>query len=106
MVVRNFKDAASRNSRFAPGSRLPGPGNRTRSSNTVMSATGGLGSDDIDRYYPNLKKFHTSAPSSPNTSTNYRIVSGPESSNATGSHTPFWNQQKDPEMAKNVRGIA
>jgi hypothetical protein len=97
---------AARNSRFAPGTTLPGPGIRTRSTNTVMSATGGLSGDDIDRFYPNLKKLNYSAPSSPNTSTNYRIISGAESSNATGSHTPFWVQSKDPDLAKNVRGIA
>ena len=97
---------SARNSRFAPGSTLPGPGNRNRSTNTVMNASGGLGSDNIERYYPNLKKFNSSAPSSPNTSTNYRIISGAESSNATGSHTPFWVQSKDPELAKNVIGIA
>jgi hypothetical protein len=96
----------ARNSRFTPGSKFPAPGNRNRSTNTVMAASGGLASDDIDRNYPNLKKFNSSAPSSPNTSTNYRLISGAESSNATGSHTPFWNQKKDPDMAKNVRGIA
>lgn len=57
-----------------------------------MAASNGFG-DDMDKLYPNLKKINSGGGSSPNASTNYRLISKTDDSNATGSYTPFWNRQ-------------